>query len=337
MDNFDFDEPTVQNHLDALIGISVAVVILACVRFRLVCRTHTDTKITKQSKPLDRFSRSWAVYYCKQICEQIWLGQTILLFITIAVVIVVSVALNDINSLFDAIQEVATYPKIVHKDLQSLTPNGNNNVCVQVISKAKNLTLDYEVPNFQEVDNFVHLLWLAVGIWAGIVGLYLVSTRFEPIFLNFFKDVMGFNFCGGGRLQRICCIGGISSIFMWSCTFVFVIVMLASRAAVMVGCDYVDLPEDAMYLFDENSVIDHPFLDTVKDNLEACANDATSVLRHLEPGVLSPQLATLYNVCDNLEDALLSLIVLATLIFPLTVFAAAIKQFGNYKALDNTK
>jgi hypothetical protein len=318
------DDPAVAHHINVFIVVCVIVVIAGVLRCYLLCRPHSDTI----SYPPRAADTPWLLWATQRALKFLWASQVVLTFVLIAALATTAVMVGNLDSLFEAIRETVNYPNEVVTDLQSFTPAGTTaTFCESILANAINNATTYEVPDFREIDSFVSLMWVGIGLWASMVGFYVTADRIEVGAIQCIKNATGQEPCAtlGTRARRLFCIGGIAGCFMWLCTFVFVGALVAARTAIVVGCDYVDVPEEAEYLFYTDSTQDHPFLETLKDALQTCGAPPR-VLQHLNPGALSPQLATLYNVCDNLEDQLMALVVLGTFIFPITVLAAWWRQ-----------
>lgn len=314
-------EPAVTYHIYFFIGVCVVTLVACGLRCWLLCRPHSDvvTYAARES------GASWWQWAAKRAIKFLWASQTMLLLLISAALITVAVLVSDLELLFEAIKDVVNYPNLVLDDLYNFNPGGE--VCGPLLTEARGYAISYEVPDFKEIDSFVNLLWIAIGLWASMVGFYVAADRIEVGVIACVKRATGTEPCAsfGTRARRLCCISGISGCFMWLCTFAFVGAILAARTAIVVGCDYIDVPTEARYLFYTDSTEEHPFLESVREGLLACGAPP-SVVRHIEPGALSPQLAALYNVCDNLEDQLMALAVLGTFIFPTTVVAAWLRQ-----------
>ena len=327
MDLIPSDNPAVEYHISVVIVVAVVVVIALLARCYLLCRTHSDT-------PREIFTQEDAPWYqvaALKGCEYLWTHQGILALVVVAALITTAVLVEDLSTLFDAIREVVNYPNVVLADLNTFEPT--NVACTDIVTNAKEATVAYDVPDFNEVDSFVNLMWIGIGLWASTIGIYVAAEGIERGVITCYKNSTGKDVCGsyGKRVRRLCCISGIAGGFMWLCTLIFVLALIGARTAVVIGCDYVEVPEESRYLFEEGVPDEHPFLEQLKARLADCGAPGR-VTQHLEPGVLSPQLATLYNVCDNLEDQLMALVVLGTFIFPVAVLTAFLRQSREEEA-----
>lgn len=297
MDGISTDDPAVRYHIGVL-GVVAAVVCAAtAARCYLVCRTPV-AGIAGEAM--------WA-----RACKFVGTYQLMFVAVIVVVLAIAGALVTNLDRLVEAIKVVIDYPNVVLADLHAFEPTAG--LCATVAATAKNSTAAYVVPDFEEIDNVADMLWLGIGLWAGAVGLYVVVNS------------VGRTRCFAAVNKSCTCIGSAAGACMWACTLALVIALIGARTAVVIGCDYVEVPEEARYLFDSSATNNHPFLETVITSLQQC-NAPAALLEHLRPGALAAQLDTMHDVCDGVETQLMALVVVGTLTFPAAVLTAYLRQ-----------
>ena len=301
----DTENPAVGRHVVIAAVVLLVMLALVVTRWWLLCRAHSGAVGTALPSIMPWWKRGATLA---------WRGKHNALLPSIAAAVLITTATleSHIGTLESALRKVVAYPEEVLADLNTFFPTGE--ICTSVLATAKQATELYTVPDFNDIGDVVSALWLALGVWAGVVGLQVGISVCEHR-----------SGAPKGRATLLCfCSAGISTV-MWLATLALVLAAIVVRTVAAIGCDHVDTPDAARFFFDDEATNNHPFLQETKTQLQQCGAPP-QVVRHLEPGALAPQLAAVHNVCDGLQTDLMALVVIATLTFPAAVLVACLRQ-----------